>query len=563
MNLLKNLEIKRKLTLIVLLSTALALVLACGVFLGFELLTFEDRAADRLNSLADVVGANTSAAIDFDDRAAAADTLSTLSTDESILAARLFDKDDKPFAEFRRDPAALLPETPMLVASVTLERAEVFRPVYGKERQRIGTVFLRSDTAEINDRLKTYVGIALGVLAIALLLAFIFANWLQRLVSVPIGDLVNTARRVSETKTYSLRAKKYSNDELGTLAEGFNEMLAQIEARDLRLEEMVTARTAELAEKTDELAVANQDLQSRNEELSRADVTRQQVVDTIADTARDIGAVSAQILSAATDQAGGAQDQAAAISETVTTVREVTQTAEQAAERAATVAEAAKRSDEIGKAGEGAVEDTILVMNEVTDQVESIATRMVVLAEQAQAIGEIIGTVNEIAEQTNLLALNASIEASRAGEHGRGFSVVAAEIKALAAQSKKATQQVRLILGEIQKATNSAVMATEEGTKKVREAMDVTGQAGDIIQQLVETLTDAAQSASQIVASAQQQSIGISQIHLSMTDISDVSTKNLVASEQNEQGARNLIALTDQLNDLVVNYTQTGMDPLA
>ncbi len=104
-------------------------------------------------------------------------------------------------------------------------------------------------------------------------------------------------------------------------------------------------------------------------------------------------------------------------------------------------------------------------MGTVREQTGSIAESILTLAEQAQAIGEIIATVNDIAEQTNVLSLNAAIEASRAGEQGKGFSVVAGEVKALADQSKKATAQVRQILGEIQKATNAAVMVTEQGRR--------------------------------------------------------------------------------------------------
>ena len=120
-------------------------------------------------------------------------------------------------------------------------------------------------------------------------------------------------------------------------------------------------------------------------------------------------------------------------------------------------------------------------MSTVKEQVESLAENVLALTEQAQQIGEIIATVNKIAEQTNLLSLNAAIEAARAGEHGKGFSVVASEIKVLADQSKKATAQVRQILGDVQKATGSAVLAAEDGTKSVSGAIKVVNQSGETI----------------------------------------------------------------------------------
>src|SRR6185437_1160742 len=138
--------------------------------------------------------------------------------------------------------------------------------------------------------------------------------------------------------------------------------------------------------------------------------------------------------------------------------------------------------------------------NQLKERVEATAANILMLAEQAQAIGEIIATVNDIAEQTNLLALNAAIEASRAGAHGRGFAVVAGEVKALADQSKKATTQVRQILGEIQKATNTAVLSTEDVTKGVAAAITTGNQSGETVQALSDTLASAAQVTMQIVA---------------------------------------------------------------
>jgi methyl-accepting chemotaxis protein len=259
---------------------------------------------------------------------------------------------------------------------------------------------------------------------------------------------------------------------------------------------------------------------------------------------------AAEILAGTTQQAAGAQEQAAAVSQTIATVNEVAQTSEQSARQAKGVGEAVEHTLEIGRSGRQVVEESIAALASVREQVEGTAGNILALAEQAQAIGEIIATVADIAEQTNLLALNAAIEASRAGEHGRGFAVVAGEVKALADQSKKATAQVRQILGEVQRATNTAVVSTEEVTKGVAAAGKVADQAGATIRTLAETLGQAARAAAQITASAGQQATGMAQIHQAMKNIDQVAQQNLAAMRQAEQAAQNLNALGTHLAGL-------------
>lgn len=275
------------------------------------------------------------------------------------------------------------------------------------------------------------------------------------------------------------------------------------------------------------------------------------VTQTIREGINQLTASSAEILAGTTEQAAGAQEQAAAVTQTMTTVDEITQTADQSAQRAKLVGESVQRTLEIGKAGRKVVDDSLGAMETVQEKVETTAENILTLAEQAQAISDIIATVNDIAEQTNLLALNAAIEASRAGEHGKGFTVVAAEVKALADQSKKATTQVRQILGEIQKATNTAVLSTEEVTKGVASAIKVGGHAGETIKTLADTLTETSQAVKQIAASVGQQATGMTQIHQAMKNIDQVAKQNSVATRQAAQAAENLNELGLRLAALI------------
>jgi len=249
------------------------------------------------------------------------------------------------------------------------------------------------------------------------------------------------------------------------------------------------------------------------------------------ETSAVLASSAAEILAATTQQASGAAESSAAVNETVTTVDEVTRTAEQGAERAKTMSEMAQR----------ALAESVAAMGAVREQVESIAGSIVALAEQAQAIGEIIATVNDIAEQTNLLALNAAVEAARAGEHGRGFGVVAGEVKALAEQSRKATAEVRRILGDIQRATGTAVMSTEQGTKQVGITAD----------QVADVVGEAASVGAQIAASAGQQAAGMAQIRQAIGSIQEATQQNLASTRQAEEAAQGLEAQAALLLALV------------
>ncbi len=272
----------------------------------------------------------------------------------------------------------------------------------------------------------------------------------------------------------------------------------------------------------------------------------------IGNTVQALATTATEILAGTSQQASSMREQSTAVAETVTTVDEVLQTASQAADRAKTVADSAMRAADVGATGKQSVMNTLAMMDEVKDQTASIAETILSLSERAQAIGEIIAAVNEITERSNLLALNAAIEASRAGEHGRGFSVVAGEIKSLADQSKKATAQVRQILGDIQKSTNTAVLVTEQGTKSVHLAIRAANESGETISSLVETMDVAARAATQIAASASQQATGMSQIHQAMSHINEASNQNLAATRQSEQAAQDLHTLGTRLKAMIV-----------
>ena len=267
-----------------------------------------------------------------------------------------------------------------------------------------------------------------------------------------------------------------------------------------------------------------------------------------------LGAAASEIVASTTQLAASASESAAAVSETTTTVEEVRQTAQLASQKAKNVSESAQRAAQVAQSGRKSTEDVGTGMGRIRQQMDTIAASMGRLNEQGRTIGQIIATVEDLAAQSNLLAVNAAIEAAKAGEHGKGFSVVAQEVKSLAEQSRQATTQVRTILSDIQKATTDAVLATEQGSKAVEAGTRQTDVAGEAIQALAGSVTEAAQAATQIAASSQQQLVGVDQVAAAMESIRQASTQNVAGAKQLETAARNLSELGQRLKQMVERY---------
>jgi methyl-accepting chemotaxis protein len=263
---------------------------------------------------------------------------------------------------------------------------------------------------------------------------------------------------------------------------------------------------------------------------------------------------SSEILAATTQVASGAAETASAISETSATVEEVRQAAELSSQKASRVSENAQQVAQVTQTGKIAVEETVNVMHQIQIQMASIANTIVRLSEQSLQIGGIIASVNDVADQSNLLAVNAAIEAAKAGEQGKGFAVVAQEIKSLALQSKQATIQVRNILSEVQKTTSAAVMATEQGSKAVDNGVKQSTQAGESIRLISESVNESVLAATQIVASSQQQVVGMDQVGLAMNNINQAGEESAASMMQAETAAKGLHKLGQNLKHLVEQY---------
>jgi len=366
-----------------------------------------------------------------------------------------------------------------------------------------------------------------------------------------MGKMVHSLRHMGETANRialgDLELEVVPNSERDVFGVAMRDMVCSLKSLAATADRIAAGDLSvevTLASPKDQLGLS---FRTMTKNLRELNLEIREVVNVLASSA-------GEIMTTVSELASSSAQTATSVSETNATVQEVRQTTDLASQKSRQVYESSHKAVTVARAGRESVDSAIDGMRGIDERMGFIAERIVNLSEQSQAIGEIIATVNDLAEQSNLLAVNAAIEAAKAGEHGKGFGVVAQEVKNLATQSKQATAQVRGILGLIQKATTAAVLATEQGSKAVGAGVKQSGEAGESIRQLAVSIEEAANATLQIVTSTQEQAIGMDQIAIAIQSINQASGQNVEGSRQIETAAKNLYELNQKLKQLVSRY---------
>ena len=274
----------------------------------------------------------------------------------------------------------------------------------------------------------------------------------------------------------------------------------------------------------------------------------------VADTSGQVATASNQLHSTSEQIATGAEQVASQAGTVATAGEEMSATSADIALNCQMAAEGARRASQTAQNGAEVVEKTVTAMGQIAVKVQETAKTVESLGERSDQIGAIVGTIEDIADQTNLLALNAAIEAARAGEQGRGFAVVADEVRALAERTTRATREIGGMIKAIQSETKEAVCAMEEGVQQVKSGTAEAAKSGRALQEILEQINSVAMQINQVATAAEEQTATTSEISSNMVQITQVVQQTSQGAHESAMAADRLRGNASELQRLVSQF---------
>ncbi len=279
-----------------------------------------------------------------------------------------------------------------------------------------------------------------------------------------------------------------------------------------------------------------------------------EMIGTLSDSSKQISDASADMQTNAGAMADGAEVVAGQAITVATASEEMSATSGDIAQNCMMAAESAARANSAAEHGAQVVEKSIEVMHRIAERVQSSAATVETLGKRSDEIGAIVGTIEDIADQTNLLALNAAIEAARAGEQGRGFAVVADEVRALAERTTKATKEIGTMIKAIQQETKTAVAAMEEGVAEVEQGTEEAARSEQALQNIQDEINALNLQVQQIATAAEEQTATTNDISNNIHQITDVAQNSVEGSRATSRSAQQLALLADELQKVVGQF---------
>ncbi|HHV62685.1 MAG TPA: methyl-accepting chemotaxis protein [Firmicutes bacterium] len=369
--------------------------------------------------------------------------------------------------------------------------------------------------------------IALIIIAIAILIALLIGLQISTGLARPIVRLMQAAELIAKGDL-TVNIKSGSTDEIGRLSSAFAEMVSSLR----HLIKQVTDSSAQVASTSEQLSVSAEESAKAVQQISE---TVQQVASGAQEQSQSAASSASsveQLTQAITQVAKGAETQMNSIQAASNIMRETDESLNEVLGMLEKVGAASSKNAESAAKGSDSVKNVIASMERIRGTTNDVAERIRELDGHSREIGRILEVIDGIAEQTNLLALNAAIEAARAGEHGRGFAVVADEVRKLAERSSKETKAIADLIERVKQATQKAVEAIDAGTKEVETGSAVAHEAGIALDEIYEGASGAEKLVGDLVSSANSLKEAALNVGKAINEIVSIAEENTAATEE-------------------------------
>ncbi len=537
----RDCSIRFKITSAIVFTNILALSLASIAFIINDRNSYSEELVQNISLMAQIIADNSTSAVSFEDDASAVEVMQAAGSDEHIVWSVIETQDNPSFATYARSGDKAPTSLPLVPPDGILleDHFLTIKKDIMENEKVIGSLYIRSDLKKIEARTAYFLMITCIVMLAASVVGLVIAFLFQRAISRPVEELKNSAELLAVgnpdfTVTYQ------SKDELGKLADTFRALQEYL--IDL----------SEHARK-----IADGDLTSNVEPKSQQDRLGNSfrlMIANLISMVKQLDISSDSLVSAAneiTESAEkmneGARNQTNNVSQVAAAITEMTSTIVESSKNAGEASEASKEQSDTATGGGAVVQKTITGMNTISEVVQTSADSIGKLASSAEQIGSIIEVIEDIANQTNLLALNAAIEAARAGEQGRGFAVVADEVRKLAERTGKATGEITEVIKEVQEKTAEAVQGMETGIVEVDKGRTLADEAGTSLTEIEHKSMQVLSMIEQIAAASEEQSAVAEDVAHRIEEISTVA--NDTASQANVS-AETSFKMNQQAEDL-------------
>ena len=426
------------------------------------------------------------------------------------------------------------------------EMNEKLKQLVGSINGAIDKANAAGDVIYDTARLIGIILVVAAVLIAVLLTLLLVRNTLRQLGKDP-GELNTLAHRVVDGD-YNVDDGGKKVGVYGAIVEMVNALKTHIEnAR--RESENAKEQSAKAQEAMQQAEAAGKEAQAKTEAMLVA-------ADKLETVGNIVSSASAELSAQIEQSDRGAAESASRLSEAATAMNEMNATVQEVAKNAGSASAASAETREKAEAGSRVVEKTVHNIEEVHQLSLTLKDDMTQLNEHAQDITRIMGVISDIADQTNLLALNAAIEAARAGEAGRGFAVVADEVRKLAEKTMASTQDVGNAIRSIQESTAQSMSAVDEAVQRIGEATELANQSGQALQEIVETVEATADQVNAIATASEEQSAASEEINQSIVQVNDMSKQTAEAMAEAARAVSDLAAQAQGLTDLIQDLKQ-------